>query len=253
MTARTVDAGEIRLSDVVRAELTKIRTLPVTWLCLAIAVTANTLLGVLAATDVMRVAGQAGEIPIARLGTVMLAPVYAFAAVAVFAAGGEYRTGQLRVSLAAVPDRNRFFLAKLLATSAVAAAAAVPVLLPGHLVRHLAAGGAPEAGAAATAFLAEVAAYLLLSLVGHGFAVLAKSVVTPPAVLVVLAVLASPTLGGVLPGAVRLLPHEATLSFLGTATDPALTLPRPAGLAVLLAWAVLSTGAAWAFIVRRNS
>lgn len=51
------DTGGIRLIDVVRAELTKIHTLPVTWLCLAIALAANTLLGVIAATDAVRVAG----------------------------------------------------------------------------------------------------------------------------------------------------------------------------------------------------
>lgn len=182
-----------------------------------------------------------------------LAPVYAFVAVAVFAAGGEYRGGQIRVSLAAVPDRDRFFAAKLLATLVVAAAAAVPVLLPGHLIRHLAAGGGPGAAGMAAALLAEVTAYLLLSLVGHGFAVIARSAVTPLAVLVVAAIPVSPMLGGVLPEVVRLLPHEATLSFLGMPADPALTLPGPAGAAVLSAWAVLSAGAAWARTVRRDN
>lgn len=245
-------AGEIRLADVVRAELTKIRTLPVTWLSLVVALAANALLGWVAATDAVRVAGQDGEIPVAQFGTVMLAPVYAFAVVPVFASGGEYRGGQLRVSLAAVPDRNRFLTAKLLAVTAATAAAAVLVLLPGRVIRHVAAEGDPGAATMVAALLAEATAYLLLGLVGLGFAAVARSAVTPLAVLVVLPVLVSPVLGGVFPALVRLLPHEAALSFLGMPADPALALGRPAGFAVLAGWAVLSVAAAWAFTARRN-
>ncbi len=250
-TGGVPDTGEIRLTDLLLAELTKIRTLPATWIALAVTLAANTLLGLLAATDVVRVAGQQGQVTIDQLGTVMLAPVYAFAAVPVFAAGGEYG-GQLRVSLLSVPDRNRFFAAKLLAGAGVTVLAAVLVVLPGHLVRHAADGGRDAAGVIG-GLLCEVTAYLLLGLVGHGFAVLAKTVVTPLAVLFILPVLVSPMLGGILPGVVRLLPHEAALSFLGMPTGPAFALSRPAGLLVISAWAALFVGAAWVITARRDS
>ncbi|MFC3982638.1 hypothetical protein [Streptosporangium jomthongense] len=241
MTGLSERREAIGLADLARAEFTKIRTLPATWIALAVTLVANTLLGLLAASDTVRVASQGGPVAIAQLGTVMLAPVYAFVAVPVFAAGREYG-GQLRVSLIATPDRNRFFLAKLLAGAGTAVVAATAVLLPGLLVRQ-AVDGLP----------AEVAAYLLLGLLGCGFAVLARTVVTPLAVLFILPILVSPMLAGLLPGLVRLLPHEATLSFLGTPTSPVLALSRPAGFGVLLAWAAVFVGAAWVVTVRRDS
>ncbi|SDI37769.1 ABC-2 type transport system permease protein [Sinosporangium album] len=248
------DTGEIRLTDLMHAELTKIRTLPATWIVLAVTLVANTALGFLAATDVVRVAGQGGPVAIAQLGTLLLAPVYAFIAVPVFAAGSEYGGGQLRVSLTAVPNRHRFFLAKLLASSGVAVLAAVPAVLPGHLVQHVAAPrGDSGVGSVISGFLALVMAYLLVGLVGFGFAVLAKTVVTPLAVLFILPVLVSPMLGGILPGVVRLLPHEATLSFLAMPTSPALALGGATGLAVVTAWAVVFVGTAWWVNARRDT
>ncbi|MFF4989473.1 hypothetical protein ACFY19_19935 [Streptosporangium saharense] len=218
-----------------RAEFTRIRTLPATWIALAVTLAANTLLGLLAATDTVRVATSDGQVAIAQLGTVMLAPVYAFLAVPVFAAGRE-----LRISLLATPDRTRFLLAKLLTSAGTTIVAAPVLLLPGLLVRH-----------AVDDLFTEVTAYLLLGLVGCGFAVLTRTAVTPLAVLLALPVLVSPMLAGLLPGLVRLLPHEATLSFLGTSTGSALS--RTAGFWVLLAWAAGFVGAAWVATVRRDS
>ncbi|GII05778.1 hypothetical protein [Planobispora takensis] len=250
-TGRVPDTCEIKLSDLVRAEVTKIRALPATWVALALALTADALLGLLAATDVVRLAGHDGQIAIAQSGTVLLAPVYAFVAVPVFTAGGEYRGGQVRVSLLAVPDRNRFFLSKLLAILGVLAVAVLPVVLPGGVAQH--ALGDADAGEAVDALFTKAVAYLLLGLVAYGSAVLARTVVTPLAVLVVLPVLVSPLLRGLSPEVTRLLPHEATLSFLGMPEGPDLALDRPVGLSVVLAWAVLSIGAAWAVTARRDS
>jgi ABC-2 type transport system permease protein len=234
------------------AELTKIRTLPATWIALALATVANTVLGVVAATDAVRIATRDGAVAVDQFGTLMLAPGYAFIAIAVAAAGTEYRGGQLRVSMAAAPDRTRWFCAKLAATAVVALVAAIPAVLPGLLVQHAA---APETdvGRTVTDLLALLTAYLLLSLVGLGFAVLARGLVTPLAVLVILPVLVSTTLAGLFPSVVRFLPHEATLSFLGRAANPPTSLERGAGLLVLTGWALLFVGVAWALIVRRDS
>ncbi|MEU4539174.1 ABC transporter [Streptosporangium sp. NPDC023825] len=254
-TGATEDAaGAVGFGDVFAAELAKIRTLPVTWVALAVASAANALLGVLAATDAVRIAGQDGQIAVGRLGTLVVSPVYVFVAIAVHAAGGEYRAGQLRVTLAAVPDRNRLFTAKLAATAATGLLAAIPAVLPGHLVGHAPAitGGHLGIGAAAVGLAAVLGAYLLLSLIGHGFAVIARGVVTPLAVLLVTPVLISPALRGALPDLVRFLPHEATLSLLDTAGDPGAALGRAGGLLVLTAWAGLSVGGAWLVFARRD-
>lgn len=234
------------------AELTKIRTLPAVWIALALTVVANTVLGVLAATDAVRVASADGEVAVGQLGTLMLAPVYVFIAIAVFAAGTEYRGGQLRVSLAAVPDRTRWFGSKLAVSAAAALLAAIPAVLPGLLVQRGVAGDLAS-GRTVTDLLALLTSYLLLSLVGFGFAFLARTLVTPLAVLFILPILVSTTLGSLFPQVIRFLPHEATLSFLGRAADPATALGRGAGLLVLTGWALLFVGTAWVLVVRRDS
>lgn len=245
--------GRIRTRDLLAAELTKIRTRPAAWLAVVGALLANVLLGVLAGADVVRLAGRDGNVAIADLGTVLLAPAYLFVVLPVLAAGDEYRGGQLRVSLAAVPDRGRLLAAKLLVTTAVTGAAAVVVVAPGHLVQHALTD--PEGGPAAAlgGILARSAGYLLLGLAGFGLAALTRTVVTPLAVLPGAAALVAPTLGGIVPGAVRLLPHEAILSFLGMPTSPDLALDPAAGLLVAAGWAALAVGGAWAATIRRDS
>ena len=234
------------------AELTKIRTLPASWIALALTVVANTVLGIVAATDTVRISSPDGEVAVGQLGTLMLSPVYVFIAIAAVAAGTEYRGGQLRVSLAAVPDRTRWFCAKLAVSAVVAVVAAIPAVLPGLLVQRAAANELAS-DRTATDLLALLTAYLLLSLIGFGFAFLARGLVTPLAVLFILPVLVSTTLAGLFPQVIKFLPDEATLSFLGRAADSATALGRGAGLLVLTGWALLFVGVAWALIVYRDS
>lgn len=244
-TSGAPGAGTIGFGDLLGAELTKIATLPAAGVALALAVAAHSVLGVLGATDAVRIAGPQGPVPIAELGSLLLAPAYAVVAIAVLVAGSEHRGGQLRVSLVAVPDRDRLFAAKLGVAAAAVLLAAVPAVLPGHLVRHAAGVGAGPALAAL------LAVHLLLGLLGFGLATVARSVVIPLAALVVLPVLVSPVLQAVLPGVVELLPHEAALAVLGAAAPG--DLGRTGGLLVLAGWAVLATGTAWAAFTRRDS
>jgi ABC-2 type transport system permease protein len=230
--------------NLVRAELTKIRTLRATWLALAVAFAGNTLLAVLARTDAVRIAGADGSVPIDRIGTLMLAPVYAFIAVVVYATGSEYRSGQIRVSLTAVPDRRSLAAAKLGAITLVSVAAVVPAVLPAVVIR-------PDG--TASDLLLSAAVHLMLSLIGCGFAVLARSLITPLAVLFILPVMVSPLLRSALPGVVKFLPHEAALSLLGAPTDPVGDLTRGGGLLVLVSWTVLFLGAAGASLIIRDT
>jgi ABC-2 type transport system permease protein len=225
-----------------RAELTKIRTRPATWIALTAALTANTVLGAVAATGVVRVAGPDGPVAIGRLGGIMLAPAYVFIAIAVLAAGGEFHGGQHRVSLLAVPHRGRLFAAQSSVCALVSVLAAVLALLPGHLVRR----------AAWTDLIGLVTAYLLLALAGYGLAVLTRAVVAPLAVLAIAAALVAPTLRGAFPALVGYLPHDAALGLAGMPADPA-GLGRAGGLLVLAAWAAgLLATAWWAFSHRDN-
>ncbi|MDP9841960.1 ABC-2 type transport system permease protein [Streptosporangium lutulentum] len=251
-TSTPLPVETIRFGDILAAERIKISTLPASWIALTVAFGANTLLGAVAATDVVRIAGQDG--PIARLGTLMLAPVYVFVAIAVFAAGSEYRGGQLRVSLAVVPGRDRLFAAKLTVSTTLSLIASIPAVLPGYALWHAAEvrSGEPGTRDVVIGFLALLTAYLLLGLIGHGFAVVAKTVVTPLAVLLITPILISPAFRSTLPHLVRFLPHEAALSLLGMPADPATALDPVAGLLVLAAWAALSVAVAWRVFVRRD-
>jgi len=89
--------------------------------------------------------------------------------------------------------------------------------------------------------------------VGHGFAVLAKSVVTPIATLFITPVLVSPAFQSDLPHVVKFLPHEAALSLLEMPADPATALTPSAGLLVLALWAAVFITTAWHVFVRRDS
>jgi ABC-2 type transport system permease protein len=120
----------------------------------------------------------------------------------------------------------------------VTAVAAVVLVLPGYALEH-------RSATTLDGLAARVLAYLILGLTGFGFAALARTVVTPIVVMLILPVLVSPTLGGLLPILVRLLPHEAMLSFLGMPANPELALARPAGLAVAVAWATLLVALGW--------
>ncbi|MEU8234381.1 hypothetical protein AB0C12_32745 [Actinoplanes sp. NPDC048967] len=121
------------MTALLAAELAKIRTLPAVWIALTAALAANGGLGVLAASDAVRVAGPDGPVPVARLGAPLLAPVYVFVAIAVCAAGSEFRGGQVRVSLLAVPRRTRLFAAKSAVCALVSVLAAVLVVLPSRV------------------------------------------------------------------------------------------------------------------------
>ncbi|WP_433730034.1 hypothetical protein ACQP2Y_18995 [Actinoplanes sp. CA-051413] len=228
------------MTALLAAELAKIRTLPAVWIALTAALAANSVLGVLAATDAVRVAGPDGPVPVARLGAPLLAPVYVFVAIAVFAAGSEFRGGQVRISLLAVPRRTRLFAAKSAVCALVSVFAAVLVVLP-----------FPRA-AAGTGLPALVTAYLLLALVGYGFAVIVRTVVTPLAVLSAAALLVAPMLRGVVPGLVKYLPHDAALSLVGLPGGPA-ALGRAGGLLALSSWAAGCVAAAWLVFVRRDA
>jgi ABC-2 type transport system permease protein len=144
------------------------------------------------------------------------------------------------VSLLAVPRRARLFVAKVTVCAVISALAAVLVAVP---FPHAAAG---------TAYPAMVTAYFLLALVGFGFAVIARTVVTPLAVLSAVALLAAPMFRGVVPDLVTYLPHDAALSLAGLPGGPE-ALGRAGGLLVLLSWAAACVAVAGLVFVRRDA
>ncbi|TYK45077.1 ABC transporter permease subunit [Actinomadura decatromicini] len=131
MTGRTGPA--LQAGRAVRAEWTKLRTLPSTaWLLLALAaVTVAVGAAVTGAVDTSHCATPAGcqeDMPKLALSGVRLGQVAAVV-LGVLAVGGEYATGTITVTLAAVPRRWTVLAAKAaVVAGAVAAAGAVGVL-----------------------------------------------------------------------------------------------------------------------------
>ncbi len=238
--------------DALRAELTKLLTLPAPWVALALTIVANVALGVVTASDAVRLSGADGGTPLAHLGTLLLAPVYAFIAIALFAAGSEYHGGQLRVTLTAIPRRGRMFCAKLTAAALCGIIAAPCAVIPGYVTHH-AIRADMTAGRTIADVLPWIGVYLALSAIGFGFGFLARGVVVPLAVLFLLPVLMSPTLGARFPQVMRFMPHEASLSLLGIPASPQTSLAPAAAAAVLAAWSAVMLLLALTALIHRDS
>jgi ABC-2 type transport system permease protein len=126
------------LRDALHAEWTKVRTVPGTFWLLAAVVAATAVAGALTAAAVSCPSAGCGEDP-ARLSLTGVELGQAVAAIlAVLAVTGEYSTGLIRVTLAAVPRRGTMLAAKaVIVTGLVLAAGTVAVLasmLAGRLI-----------------------------------------------------------------------------------------------------------------------
>lgn len=234
-----------------RAEVTKALTDPAVPRAAVAAAAVATALFALAAADVVRLSGGGGGlVRLADLGAVLFAPVYLFLLVPVLVAGGEYASGQYRVTLSAVPDRGRLVVAKLVALGAVVVPAAVLAVLPGRLVVSVSEG--LPAGSIALDLIRWVAAYVLMSCVAYGLATLLRSRIAPLAILALVPLLLAT---GVLPypTVIRLLPDQLSLSLLGTPGFDVTAVPPGVAAALLALWAGVLLAAQAVAVLRRDS
>ncbi|MFD8299765.1 ABC transporter permease [Streptomyces bauhiniae] len=226
---------------VLHAEWIKIRTL-------------RSLLGALAAVLVVTVAFSAVTAAQADRSDPLYAVFFGVSlgqvAAVVFGAlavSGEYRDGALRLTLAAVPDRTRWFAAK-------AVAVALPVLavgLPTGLVT-LAVGGATTGITWAEGLRGAVgcALYLtLMALFAAGLAAVLRSGVGTLGLLIPFLLIVSFVVGDLASGAADYLPDRAGQLALHSAPEG--PLGPWSGLAVTALWAGAALGAG-AWCVRRR-
>ncbi|MFF0714556.1 ABC transporter permease [Streptomyces bauhiniae] len=226
---------------VLHAEWIKIRTL-------------RSLLGALAAVLVVTVAFSAVTAAQADRSDPLYAVFFGVSlgqvAAVVFGAlavSGEYRDGALRLTLAAVPDRTRWFAAK-------AVAVALPVLavgLPTGLVT-LAVGGATTGITWAEGLRGAVgcALYLtLMALLAAGLAAVLRSGVGTLGLLIPFLLIVSFVVGDLASGAADYLPDRAGQLALHSAPEG--PLGPWSGLAVTALWAGAALGAG-AWCVRRR-
>jgi ABC-2 type transport system permease protein len=185
----------------------------------------------------------------------------ALVVLAVFAVTGEFATGTIRASFAAVPRRGRFFTAKVLAGAVLAAAVAavtVPVTFAaaqaglGPQGVSVTAAGVPAAMAGACLYLT------LIYLFATGLAALLRGAVPTLAILLPLLFLGSQGLGNVpkLKTVAQYLPDQAgmvIMHIVGPADDPRFARPYGpwAGIGIMALWAAAALLAGY-FAVRRR-
>ena len=243
----------IRLRDTVAAEIIKTATAPSALIMLAVVLTANL---VLAAIDVSSVGfythpGQGEPASISSFGAVMFAPVYAFLVVAAYAAAsGEYRGGQLRITLVAVPNRCSLLASKSAAMLIVAITGVAIALVPARLII----GICDHRGAAA--ILLDIArwsaAYLFMSTIAFGLAGVLRNSAAALGILIATPVVVGT---GILqwPRVLRFLPDQAALSLLGTPGYTVTALPAAAAALTLTIWAAVCLAAYAAALIRRDA
>lgn len=253
MKGRRAEVGvapSIRLRDVTRAETAKGLTEPGTRAMYVAALVVNTALCAVASTDAVRLATGDGLTVLSDAGVLMFAPVYLFLVIPVYLAGGEYITGQIRLTLVAVPNRTRLVAAKLTALAAIVIPAATTALLPGRLIVTLSDG--LSLGAILLDLTRWTAAYVLMSCVAYALAVLMRSRIAPIAILALVPLLLAT---GVLPfpAVIRLLPDQLSLSLLGTPGYDVTALPPAIAAALLSAWAAALLVAQAVAVLLRDS
>lgn len=238
----------IRTRDAIASEVTKIVTHPAIPLMLAITLAVNLFLAIVDASGLIFYTG-AGPSRMSAFGIVMLAPLYAFLVIPVWASATEHHGGQLRMSLTATPRRGTFALGKLTATLGVCVIAAIIAIVPARLIIGLASGLDPAD--VALNCIQWVGVYVLMSLVAFGLAGLLKNTIAPLGIMIALPVVVAT---GILqwPEGIRFLPDQASLSLVRTPGYDVTELPPGIALLVLLGWAVLSVAAYTASLIRRD-
>ncbi|MFF8599091.1 ABC transporter permease [Streptomyces sp. NPDC015232] len=252
--------GGVRLSDAVAAEWVKLRSLRSTWALLALGAVLTVLVSLafcaLIGPEFRRAdpAQRAALDPVGLTFTGVQFGQVPVVILAVLAVGGEYGTGMIRTSLAAVPRRGRLLAAKLavlgttgllwgLVTGAVtltagSAALGAPVPLHAAALRAL-------AGAGLYAGLLAVLAAALTFAVRRSLTAL--GILLPLLFVVSGALAATPRLRPL----ARLLPDRAGLRLMQAHQDTG-DLPPTAGGTVLLLWALLAAAGAYAVLRRQE-
>jgi ABC-2 type transport system permease protein len=182
---------------------------------------------------------------------------------AVFVVTSEYSTATIRATLAAVPQRGRFFAAKVL-TAALVAAAVAAVTVPatfaaaqtglGPHATTLGAEGVAVAVAGACCYL------VLIYLFATGLAALLRSAIPTLGILLPLLFLGSQGLGNVpkLKTVAQYLPDQAGMVIMhiaGQGDDPRFARPYGpwAGIGIMALWTAVALLAGYGAVRRRDA
>jgi ABC-2 type transport system permease protein len=258
------------VARVVRSEFIKLRSLRSTWLSLAglfLAIVAFGLISAAVSTGQVSdpSAGGPGFAGTSPLQTVLSGAnfgVLIVAVLGVLVGAREYSSGMIRTSLAAVPRRWPVLFGKVVAF----VSAVTPVVLAGVLIAFIG-GTALLTGAGATSVAwsdPHVASYVLgtvgylvgIGVLGVGLGVLLRGIGTGLGVLIGGVLFVPTLLSALLPDSwdavLKYLPSSAGNAFTGAVTmGDSLTYDQ--GVAVFVAWIVLTVGGAVWALMRRDA
>jgi len=259
-----------QVADAVRAEWIKLRTVSSSgWLLLACAVVTITVSSAVVAVEKCSSASCAVDTTKVSLTGVQVGQA-AVAILAVMLIGGEYATGMVRITLAAVPRRGVMLAAKAVAVAAVTAAAAIiatagsliagRIFLPGngftaaHGFVPLSLGSGPTLRAAAGSVLYLV----LVALFSLGVAAAVRDTAIAIAIVLglmyVVRAVSSLVLDPTWQHRVeRGAPMNAGLAIQSTANLGKLPISPWAGLGVLAGWTAAALLAGWLLLWLRDA
>ncbi len=256
-------AGRVTLPRAARSEWVKLRTLRSTWaILLAAAVSMVAIGAVIGYNTGKKFVGLASEdsAPSGGLQGAKLAMLL-IGVLGVLVVTGEYGTGMIRSTMAAVPRRVPVLLAK----SGVLAVLALVTMVPAALATYAAAQGFLAHYGHGTSLTAPgvlrvvlgTGLYLtLVALLGSAIGWLVRSTAGGISTFAGL-LLVVPLIVGLLPGSIstslgRYLPSSAGDAFTASVAKPD-TLSPWAGLAVLVAWVLVALAAAAVSLRRRDA
>ncbi len=243
---------EIRIRDVVFSEITKIISHPMVIVALAITMFINLGFAIIDATGIFLFYTASSQAPatLSSFGVVMFFPIYAFLVLPVIAASSEYKDGQFRMTLTAVPNRQILMTGKFIAMVIAVLAAIVVVLIPPRLMIGISDG--LSVGALIADISRWITVYLLMSFIAFGLAGFLRSTIAPLAILMMIPIFVAT---GILqwPEGLRFLPDQASMSLLGTPAYDVTELPAGIAFITLLCWALLWVLTYWVALIRRDS
>jgi len=241
------------------AEWTKLRTSPGTLWLLATVVAATVGVSAFAAATIVCRTGDCGIDPakLSLAGVQLGQAVVAILAVLVI--GGEYATGMVRVSLAAVPRRGTLLAAKALVLTAVVTVASAPAvagsLLAGRAILHTLSfddGGVRRAAAGSVLYLE------LIGLLALGVATAVRNSAAATGVVLGLLYL-FPIMAQAVSDEkwqkhlLQIGPMTAGLAIQATTNLADLPIAPWKGLGVLAAWATAALAAGWLLLRYRDA
>lgn len=241
----------IRRRDVIASEITKITTHPATLLMLIIALIANLVIAGIEASEVRFYTGDETNFStLSDFGIVMIAPIYAFLVIPVWAAATEHHGGQLRMSLTATPYRGNFVLAKLTAMLSVIVVAAIVAIVPARVVAGI--GTGLSTGDLLINCVQWVAAYVFMSVFAFGLAGILKNTIAPLSIMIALPVVIAT---GILQWSdgLRFLPDQAALSLVGTPQFDVHEIPPGMAALVLAIWSIVAVAVYAITVARRDA